>query len=196
MSDLSPETRKLLDRARTGDRLPPGRRARLESRFFARVASGALAGLVARDAWGGSALMSGWFGPVAKGVAGIVRSERVATWPCALRDPTRPPRERSRRRASRRPRPNRSHPPRRTSLRHRRARPHSTSNRDAPRRTWATCATPLGAPVRSLLRNVEHPLAPPPLRAPALCRSLLPRRSRPLPWQQPRQRPLRRPHPR
>src|SRR5260370_35728064 len=71
MNDLSPETRKLLDRARTGDRLPPGRRARLESRFFARVASGALAGLVAPDAGGGAALMSGWVGPVAKGVPGI-----------------------------------------------------------------------------------------------------------------------------
>ena len=71
MNDLSPQTRKLIDMAREGDRLPPGRRARLESKFFARVASGALASLVARDAWAGTAAASGWFGPVAKGIAGV-----------------------------------------------------------------------------------------------------------------------------
>jgi hypothetical protein len=68
MSDLSPQTRRLIDMARQGDRLPPGRRALLESRFFARVAGGALIGFAAREAWAKSA---GLFGPVAKGIAGL-----------------------------------------------------------------------------------------------------------------------------
>jgi hypothetical protein len=68
MSDLSPETRRLIDMARDGDRLPPGRRAMLETRFFARVAGGAIIGLAAREAWAKSA---GLFGPVAKGLAGL-----------------------------------------------------------------------------------------------------------------------------
>jgi hypothetical protein len=68
MSDLSPETRRLIDMAREGDRLPPGRRALLESRFFARVAGGALIGFAAREAWAKSA---GLFGPVTKGIAGL-----------------------------------------------------------------------------------------------------------------------------
>jgi hypothetical protein len=67
MSDLSPETRRLIDMARDGDRLPPGRRARLETRFFARVAGGAVIGLAAREAFA----KSGLFGPVAKGLAGL-----------------------------------------------------------------------------------------------------------------------------
>jgi hypothetical protein len=69
MSDLSPETRRLIDMARDGDRLPPGRRALLESRFFARVAGGALVGLAAREAW--AAKSAGLFGPIAKGIAGL-----------------------------------------------------------------------------------------------------------------------------
>ncbi len=69
MSDLSPETRKLLDMARDGDRLPPGRRALLESKFFTRVAGGALIGLVAREAW--AVKSAGLFGPIAKGIAGL-----------------------------------------------------------------------------------------------------------------------------
>src|SRR5262245_57519504 len=68
MSDLSPETRRLIDMARDGDRLPAGRRAMLESRFFARVAGGALIGFAAREAWAKSA---GLFGPVTKGIAGL-----------------------------------------------------------------------------------------------------------------------------
>jgi RNA polymerase sigma-70 factor (ECF subfamily) len=68
MSDLSPQTRKLIDMARDGDRLPPGRRALLESRFFARVAGGAVIGLAAREAFAKSA---GLFGPVTKGIAGL-----------------------------------------------------------------------------------------------------------------------------
>src|SRR5258705_13244781 len=68
MSDLSPETRKLIDMARDGDRLPPGRRALLETRFFTRVAGGAIIGLAAREAWAKSA---GLFGPLAKGIAGL-----------------------------------------------------------------------------------------------------------------------------
>jgi hypothetical protein len=68
MSDLSPETRRLIDMARDGDRLPPGRRAVLESKFFARVAGGALIGLAAREAFAKSA---GLFGPVTKGIAGL-----------------------------------------------------------------------------------------------------------------------------
>jgi hypothetical protein len=68
MNDLSPETRRLLDMARDGDRLPPGRRALLESKFFTRVAGGALVGLAAREAWAKSA---GLFGPITKGVAGL-----------------------------------------------------------------------------------------------------------------------------
>jgi hypothetical protein len=67
MSDLSPETRRLIDMARDGDRLPPGRRARLETRFFARVAGGVVIGLAAREAFA----KSGLFGPVAKGLAGL-----------------------------------------------------------------------------------------------------------------------------
>src|SRR5438874_5686055 len=67
MSDLSPETRRLLDMAREGDRLPASRRAWLESKFFARVAGGAVVGFAAREAWA----KSGLFGPVAKGVAGL-----------------------------------------------------------------------------------------------------------------------------
>jgi hypothetical protein len=69
MSDLSPETRRLIDMAREGDRLPPGRRALLESRFFTRVAGGALVGLAAREAW--AAKSAGLFGPIAKGIAGL-----------------------------------------------------------------------------------------------------------------------------
>jgi len=68
MSDLSPETRKLLDMAIDGDRLPPHRRALLESKFFARIAKGAVLGFAAREAWASS---PGLFGPIAKGIAGI-----------------------------------------------------------------------------------------------------------------------------
>ena len=68
MSDLSPETRDLLDQARDGDRLPAGRRALLESKFFARVAGGMLVGFAAGEAFAKSA---GLFGPVAKGLAGL-----------------------------------------------------------------------------------------------------------------------------
>jgi TolA-binding protein len=68
MSDLSPETRRLIDMARDGDRLPPGRRAMLETRFFTRVVGGAVIGLAAREAFAKS---TGLFGPVAKGIAGL-----------------------------------------------------------------------------------------------------------------------------
>jgi len=68
MSDLTPETRSLLDRARDGDNLPPARRALLETKLFTRIAGGAALGLAAREAWAKS---TGLFGPVAKGVAGL-----------------------------------------------------------------------------------------------------------------------------
>jgi hypothetical protein len=68
MSDLSPETRKLLDMANDGDRLPPHRRALLESKFFGRIAGGAVLGFAAREAL---AKAPGLFGPIAKGVAGL-----------------------------------------------------------------------------------------------------------------------------
>jgi hypothetical protein len=77
MSDLSPETRRLLDLARDGDRLPPGRRALLESKFFRRVASGALVGLAARQAW--AAKSAGLLGPLAKGMAGLAIVSSLGT---------------------------------------------------------------------------------------------------------------------
>ena len=69
MSDLSPETRKLLDLARDGESLPARKRALLEHKLFTRAAAGGIVvGLVAREALGGSTAL---FGPIAKGLAGL-----------------------------------------------------------------------------------------------------------------------------
>jgi hypothetical protein len=74
MSDLTPETRSLLEKAKEGEHLSPSHRASLEARLFTRIAGGAALGLAARQGWAKSA---GLFGPVAKGVAGLVLASAI-----------------------------------------------------------------------------------------------------------------------
>src|SRR6266542_2145303 len=68
MSDLSPQTRRLLELAREGDPMPRRRRARLETKFFARLAGGVVVGIAADAAWGKAVP---FFGALTKGIAGV-----------------------------------------------------------------------------------------------------------------------------
>ncbi len=68
MSELSHQTRKLLELARDGDPMPAHRRARLETRFFARLAGGVVLGVAADAAWGKAVP---FFGAITKGIAGV-----------------------------------------------------------------------------------------------------------------------------
>src|SRR4051794_31426629 len=70
MSELSPETRKLLGHARDGDVLSAGRRAQMKTQLFASVIGGAALGT--KSAAGRALWASAQASPVMKGLAGFV----------------------------------------------------------------------------------------------------------------------------
>jgi hypothetical protein len=71
MSDLSPETRRLLNMARDADALPANRRALMKAKLFARVAAVPVFTTTAAAAGTTGATFS-IFGAVVKGLAGVV----------------------------------------------------------------------------------------------------------------------------
>jgi hypothetical protein len=71
MSDLSPETRRLLNMARESDALPSGRRSHMKAKLFARIAAVPVFTTAAAAAANTATTLS-FFGPIVKGLAGIV----------------------------------------------------------------------------------------------------------------------------
>jgi hypothetical protein len=70
MSDLSPETRRLLNMARDADALPTSRRVHMKAKLFARIAAVPVFTTTAAAAGASGTTMS-IFGVVVKGIAGV-----------------------------------------------------------------------------------------------------------------------------